>query len=81
MSGPRSNIPLAVREAQARASNPEASSFVAANAGSGKTHVLVNRVIRLLLNGVPPEKSSASPLPRPLPPTWRSACSPRSGTG
>ncbi len=56
MSGPRSNIPLAVREAQARASNPEASSFVAANAGSGKTHVLVNRVIRLLLNGVPPEK-------------------------
>ncbi|HEY4204018.1 MAG TPA: double-strand break repair helicase AddA [Xanthobacteraceae bacterium] len=56
MSGPRSNIPLAVREAQAKASNPEASSFVAANAGSGKTHVLVNRVIRLLLNNVPPEK-------------------------
>ena len=56
MSAPRSNIPPAVREAQARASNPEASSFVAANAGSGKTHVLVNRVIRLLLNGVPPEK-------------------------
>jgi ATP-dependent helicase/nuclease subunit A len=30
--------------------------FVSANAGSGKTHVLVQRVIRLLLAGVPPEK-------------------------
>jgi ATP-dependent helicase/nuclease subunit A len=29
---------------------------VSANAGSGKTHVLVQRVIRLLLNGVSPEK-------------------------
>lgn len=56
MSSPRKNIPDAVRDAQARASNPEVSAFVAANAGSGKTHVLVNRVIRLLLNGVPPEK-------------------------
>jgi ATP-dependent helicase/nuclease subunit A len=49
-------IPDAVRAAQARASNPEASAFVSANAGSGKTHVLVQRVIRLLLAGVPPEK-------------------------
>src|ERR1700749_4077133 len=56
MSGPRLNIPDAVRNAQTRASNPEAPAFVAANAGSGKTHVLVNRVIRLLLNDVPPEK-------------------------
>ncbi|RTL53863.1 MAG: double-strand break repair helicase AddA [Bradyrhizobiaceae bacterium] len=56
MSAPRSNIPDAVRNAQARASNPESSVFVAANAGSGKTHVLVNRVIRLLLGGVAPEK-------------------------
>lgn len=56
MSSPRPNIPDAVNEAQTRASNPEASAFVAANAGSGKTHVLVNRVIRLLLNDVPPEK-------------------------
>ena len=29
---------------------------MSANAGSGKTHVLVQRVIRLLLAGVPPEK-------------------------
>src|SRR5689334_19890599 len=49
-------IPPQVRNAQARASDPEASSFVSANAGSGKTHVLVQRVIRLLLAGVPPEK-------------------------
>ncbi|MGH6777129.1 MAG: UvrD-helicase domain-containing protein, partial [Bradyrhizobium sp.] len=49
-------IPEAVRAAQARASNPAASSFVSANAGSGKTHVLVQRVIRLLLDGVPPER-------------------------
>ena len=45
-----------VRDAQARASDPAASAFVSANAGSGKTHVLVQRVIRLLLAGVPPEK-------------------------
>jgi ATP-dependent helicase/nuclease subunit A len=49
-------IPDALRATQARASNPAASSFVSANAGSGKTHVLVQRVIRLLLDGVPPEK-------------------------
>jgi ATP-dependent helicase/nuclease subunit A len=49
-------VPPPVRDAQARASDPAASAFVSANAGSGKTHVLVQRVIRLLLAGVPPEK-------------------------
>src|SRR6185436_16266099 len=49
-------IPDAVRATQARASDPSGSAFVSANAGSGKTHVLVQRVIRLLLDGVPPEK-------------------------
>jgi ATP-dependent helicase/nuclease subunit A len=49
-------IPDAVRATQARASDPAASAFVSANAGSGKTHVLVQRVIRLLLDNVPPEK-------------------------
>src|SRR6202012_4917955 len=49
-------IPDVVRATQARASDPAASAFVSANAGSGKTHVLVQRVIRLLLDGVPPEK-------------------------
>src|SRR6201993_1316209 len=49
-------IPDAVRATQQRASNPASSAFVSANAGAGKTHVLVQRVIRLLLSGVPPEK-------------------------
>src|SRR6202030_1232482 len=49
-------IPPAVRAREATASNPRGSYFVSANAGSGKTHVLVQRVIRLLLTGVPPEK-------------------------
>jgi ATP-dependent helicase/nuclease subunit A len=55
VTAPR-QIPDAVRATQARASDPASSAFVSANAGSGKTHVLVQRVIRLLLNGVPPEK-------------------------
>ena len=55
VTAPR-QIPDAVRATQARASDPKSSAFVSANAGSGKTHVLVQRVIRLLLNGVPPEK-------------------------
>ena len=49
-------IPDEARARQARASNPASSAFVSANAGSGKTHVLVQRVIRLMLSGVPPEK-------------------------
>ncbi|WP_079565728.1 double-strand break repair helicase AddA [Bradyrhizobium erythrophlei] len=55
VSAPRP-IPPTVRATQARASDPAASAFVSANAGSGKTHVLVQRVIRLLLDGVQPEK-------------------------
>ena len=41
---------------QQRASDPRKSVWVAANAGSGKTHVLVDRVIRLMLSGTPPDK-------------------------
>ena len=40
--------------AQLRAANPKDSIWVSANAGSGKTHVLVERVVRLLLNGADP---------------------------
>ena len=41
---------------QLNAANPEASTWLAANAGSGKTRVLTDRVARLLLNGVLPER-------------------------
>ncbi len=47
-------VPLPVRLAQQRASNPASSAWVSANAGSGKTHVLAQRVLRLLLDGAPP---------------------------
>jgi len=39
---------------QAIASDPARSAWVSANAGSGKTHVLTQRVIRLLLAGARP---------------------------
>ncbi|MFN7236260.1 MAG: UvrD-helicase domain-containing protein, partial [Brevundimonas sp.] len=39
---------------QRLAADPALSVFVAANAGSGKTTTLVNRVARLLLTGVEP---------------------------
>ncbi|MEW5420454.1 double-strand break repair helicase AddA [Amorphus sp. 3PC139-8] len=48
------DIPEATRIAQARAADPLASAWVSANAGSGKTHVLVERVVNLLLAGVAP---------------------------
>ncbi|NBS02458.1 MAG: double-strand break repair helicase AddA, partial [Rhizobiales bacterium] len=41
---------------QQQAANPDLSVWVSANAGSGKTHVLVQRVIRLLLDGVAPAR-------------------------
>ncbi len=44
-----------MRSPQQRASDPGASIFVTANAGSGKTTTLVNRVARLLLGGAQPE--------------------------
>ncbi|MBK8770136.1 MAG: double-strand break repair helicase AddA [Rhizobiales bacterium] len=40
---------------QLEAAEPTRSVWVMANAGSGKTHVLVNRVVRLLLAGCTPE--------------------------
>ncbi|MEA2875697.1 MAG: ATP-dependent helicase/nuclease subunit [Hyphomicrobiales bacterium] len=50
------NIPAGVLDVQRTASDPASSAWVAANAGSGKTHVLAQRVIRLLLRGTAPEK-------------------------
>ncbi|MCB1503185.1 MAG: double-strand break repair helicase AddA [Bauldia sp.] len=48
------SVDEATRKAQADASDPRASAWVSANAGSGKTHVLAYRVIRLLLAGADP---------------------------
>ena len=42
--------------AQLKASDPIATAWVNANAGSGKTHVLVDRVIRLMLTGTEPSR-------------------------
>ena len=44
------------RRAQASAADPAASAWVGANAGTGKTHVLTMRILRLLLDGVDPER-------------------------
>jgi ATP-dependent helicase/nuclease subunit A len=49
-------LPSHIFARQSLASDPLRSVWVAANAGSGKTHILTQRVIRLLLTGVPPAK-------------------------
>ena len=53
MTSPRT-IPPAVRRVQVEAADPDVSAFVSANAGSGKTYVLAQRVVRLLLRGIDP---------------------------
>jgi len=50
MSGPRHT------SEQLEATRPDRSNWVGANAGSGKTHVLTQRVARLLLAGAAPQK-------------------------
>src|ERR1700754_2473760 len=45
----------AATEGQADAARPEASAWVEANAGSGKTKVLIDRVARLLLRHAVPD--------------------------
>lgn len=49
----RHNLDWTTRQ-QGLASDPQRSAWVSANAGSGKTHVLSQRVIRLLLAGFRP---------------------------
>ncbi|HTK13645.1 MAG TPA: double-strand break repair helicase AddA [Xanthobacteraceae bacterium] len=50
------SIPAHVIARQIEAADPEKSFWVTANAGAGKTHVLAQRVIRLLLEGAEPGK-------------------------
>lgn len=56
MSGAKLTVPPETIAAQRLASSPDRSAWVAANAGSGKTHVLTQRVIRLMLAGSPPSR-------------------------
>lgn len=49
-------IPAETDKRQSQASHPAMSAWVSANAGSGKTHVLARRVIRLLLTGTDPSR-------------------------
>jgi ATP-dependent helicase/nuclease subunit A len=51
-----SSIPQRTLDKQHQASDPATSVWVSAHAGSGKTHVLAQRVVRLLLQGVAPSK-------------------------
>lgn len=46
----------ATTKLQSDAADPLASVWVSANAGTGKTHVLTQRVLRLLLTGTAPER-------------------------
>ena len=43
-------------EAQVRAADPGQSTWLSANAGSGKTRVLIDRVARLLIDGTEPQQ-------------------------
>lgn len=56
MSRPSRIIDRRTLENQSQASDPRAIAFVSAIAGSGKTHVLTQRVKRLLLKGTKPER-------------------------
>ncbi len=56
MKAERKEPPEAATKRQIAAADPDSSVFVSANAGSGKTHVLVQRAINLLLRGADPAK-------------------------
>ncbi|CAN5813415.1 hypothetical protein BH11PSE1_BH11PSE1_33980 [soil metagenome] len=56
-------VPFPARETdpQRVAADPELSAFVTANAGSGKTKTLIDRVARLVLAGAEPATRLRSP--------------------
>ena len=45
-----------INKAQILASDPSISAWVSASAGTGKTRILTNRVLRLMLDGASPDK-------------------------
>ncbi|RYE74699.1 MAG: hypothetical protein EOP19_27290, partial [Hyphomicrobiales bacterium] len=49
-------LPDRVTSLQRQAADPQSSIWVEANAGSGKTRVLTDRVLRLMLAGVKPDQ-------------------------
>ncbi len=51
---PQAVLLEAAEQKQNAAANPNVSAWVRANAGTGKTHVLVQRILRLLLAGANP---------------------------
>jgi ATP-dependent helicase/nuclease subunit A len=56
LPGNKPILPERVLKPQFEASDPAVSAWASANAGSGKTHVLTQRVIKLLLRGEDPAK-------------------------
>jgi ATP-dependent helicase/nuclease subunit A len=53
---PMADATLSPESARHLASDPGAHAWVSASAGSGKTTILTDRVLRLLVRGVPPEE-------------------------
>jgi len=53
---PAERLKAEAARAQRRASDPDASAWVGASAGTGKTKVLTDRVLSLLLRGTPPAR-------------------------
>lgn len=51
-----SKLALKAQESQRLAAQPQANVWVSASAGSGKTKVLCDRILNLLLEGVPPQR-------------------------
>ena len=52
----RSSLSEVATKQQCVAADPEYSVWVEASAGTGKTKVLTDRVLRLLLSGVEPQR-------------------------
>ena len=56
----RTDLIARIVHEQRRAADPAASAWVSANAGSGKTKVLSDRVLRLMLAGTAPGRIGRS---------------------